>query len=163
MIIKKVYLGKIVGSHGLKGLVKVELYNNNFLDLKSYEGKVHIENLQINLEKKFYKGKLYICSSKNFSRLEDVSLIVGKELWIDENHLEKINSSEYFHKDLINCKVYDNDSKCLGEVTAIHNFGAGDLLELSHNFKHMIRFYDLRENDIDIKKKIIRLNKNYEL
>ena len=48
-------------------------------------------------------------------------------------------------------------------MIAIHNFGAGDLLELNNNYKYMIRFYDLNESGIDIKNKIIQLSKNYEI
>ena len=87
---------------------------------------------------------------------------MGKEIWVEENSLEK-KSNEYFHRDLINIKVYDTNNQLLGIVSAIHNFGAGDLLELNGRFKYMIRFYDLKKEDINLKKKIIRLNKNYEI
>ena len=87
---------------------------------------------------------------------------MGKEIWVEENSLEK-KSNEYFHRDLINTKVYDTNNQLLGIVSAIHNFGAGDLLELNGSFKYMIRFYDLKKEDINLKKKIIRLNKNYEI
>ena len=77
---------------------------------------------------------------------------MGKEIWIEENSLEK-KSNEYFHRDLINTKVYDKNNQLLGIVSAIHNFGAGDLLELNGRFKYMIRFYDLKKEDINLKKK----------
>ena len=91
-----------------------------------------------------------------------MSNILGKELWIEESSLEK-KSDEYFHRDLINTKVFDKDNKLLGIVSAIHNFGAGDLLELNGKFKYMIRFYDLEKEDIDLNNKIIRLSQNYEI
>ena len=159
---KKVYLGKIVSTHGVRGLIRVEFYNNDLENLKHYSNNLYIDNLQINLEKKFAKGKLTICKITRYESKEEIIRFVGKEIWVEENSLEK-KSNEYFHRDLINTKVYDTNNQLLGIVSAIHNFGAGDLLELNGRFKYMIRFYDLKKEDINLKKKIIRLNKNYEI
>lgn len=159
---KKVILGKITSTHGVKGLLKIQFYNNNSENLKNYTNKIYIDDLQVNLERKFDKGKLTICQIDRFESKEEVSNILGKELWIEESSLEK-KSDEYFHRDLINTKVFDKDNKLLGIVSAIHNFGAGDLLELNGKFKYMIRFYDLEKEDIDLNNKIIRLSQNYEI
>ena len=159
---KKVYLGKIVSTHGVRGLIRVEFYNNDLENLKHYSNNLYIDNLQINLEKKFAKGKLTICKINRYESKEEIIGFVGKEIWVEENSLGK-KSNEYFHRDLINIKVYDKNNQLLGIVSAIHNFGAGDLLELNGSFKYMIRFYDLKKEDINLKNKIIRLNKNYEI
>ena len=160
---KKVYLGKIIAAHGVKGLLKVEFYNKSVDELKKYINKIHIDNFQINLNKKFTKGKFTICQLDNYNNRDEVASIIGKEFWIDENNLDKNKVNEYFHKDLIDIKVYDKNNQYLGEVCAIHNFGAGDLLELRGKFKFMIRFYDLNIEDIDLESKVIRLSKSYEI
>ena len=159
---KKVYLGKIISTHGIKGLLKIEFYNRDLENLKNYNNKTYIENFQINLEKKFTKGKAVICKIDGYENKEEIIKFLGKEIWIEENSLAK-KPHEYFHKDLIDTKVYDKNNQLLGSVSAIHNFGAGDLLELNGKFKYMIRFYDLNKEDINLKKKIIKLNKNYEI
>ncbi|MBF97312.1 MAG: Ribosome maturation factor RimM [Alphaproteobacteria bacterium MarineAlpha9_Bin4] len=160
---KKIYIGKIVGTHGVKGLFKVELYNKDFLNFKFYKNKTFIGCTQINFEKKFTKGKLTICKSDKFNSIEDLASLIGKQFWIDEANLKKNNQNDFFHKDLMGCKVYNNKAEFLGKVVAIHNFGAGDLLELEKNFKYMIRFYDVDKEGIDVENKKIRLSKNYEL
>ncbi|MEC8100183.1 MAG: ribosome maturation factor RimM [Pseudomonadota bacterium] len=159
---KKVYLGKIIGHHGVKGLVKVKFYNETLINLNFYKNKTYIKNIKINLKKIFSKGKLQICKINELSSIEETSDFISEELWVKGAELEKINSNEYFHKDLIGCKVYNQDNQHLGKVLAIHNFGAGDLLELDENFKYMIRFYDLKKESIDIHNKVIRLGKGYE-
>ena len=159
---KKVYLGKIISTHGLKGLLKIEFYNKDTENLKNYTNKTYIDNLQVNLEKKFTKGKIVICKIDRYENKEEIIKFLGKEIWVEEESLVK-KPHEYFHKDLIDAKVYDKNNQLLGSVSAIHNFGAGDLLELNGNFKYMIRFYDLKKEDINLKKKIITLNKNYEI
>ncbi len=160
---KKVYLGKIVSAHGVKGLFKVEFYNEKSESLKEYLNKVHIEDQLIKLKKKFKKGKLLICECEKYTSKEEVLEIIGKEIYIEENSLPKKNSNEYFHLELIESRVYDKNNNFLGKVSAIHNFGAGDLLELRGKFKYMIRFYDLKKENIDLKNKIIKLDENYEI
>ena len=159
---KKIYLGKIISTHGVKGLLKVDFYNNDSLNFKKYLNKTYIDNMQLNLEKIFTKGKLTICKIARYENKEEVIKFVGKEIWVEENSLKK-NANEYFHKDLIEAKVYDKNNQLLGIVSSVHNFGAGDLLELTGKFKYMIRFYDLKVEDINLEEKIIRLNENYEV
>jgi 16S rRNA processing protein RimM len=38
---------------------------------------------------------------------------------------------EFYHADLIGLAVEDRDGKAIGSVVAVHNFGAGDLLEIA--------------------------------
>ena len=82
-------MGKIVSIHGVKGLIKVELYNTDSENLKNYSNNLYIDNLQINLEKKFTKGKLTICKITSYESREEIIRFVGKEIWVEENSLEK--------------------------------------------------------------------------
>ena len=158
---KRIYLGKIVGSHGFKGLFKVKFYNDEYLSLKKFKNNFFIDNIEINLVKKFTKGKLVICKSEKIQSKDELSDIIGKEIWINESCLEN-NLNEYFHKDLIGSKVYKKKNDFLGKVIAIHNFGAGDVLELDGDYKFMIKFCESNIKDVDVKNKIIKLNKNHE-
>ncbi len=162
MTYKKVFLGKIISAHGVKGLLKIEFYNNDSENLNSYKNKIYIDDIQVNFEKKFTKGKFSICQTDRFQSKEEIDNILGKELWVEDIFLKK-KPNEYFHKDLIKSKVYDKNNQLLGTVSAIHNFGAGDLLELNGKFNYMIRFYDLDKDDIDLNNKTIKLSKNYEI
>ena len=158
---KKIYLGKIVGAHGVSGLFKIKFYNSKFSNLYEYKHKFHVDNIKINLEKKFSKGNLTICKSKKINSKNELFDLIGKEVWIDENDLEYSNPNYYYHKDLIGSKVYDKNHNLLGTVIAIHNFGAGDILELDGQYKYMIKFNNFTIKDIDKKNKIIKLSENY--
>ena len=153
---KKINIAKILATHGIKGLFKLEIYNINDLDLRKYKNKIYIKNIKLDLEKKFRKGKVFIYGSSLFNSADEVSKFIGEHIWINEHDLEKLQDNEFYHKDLINCKVLDFDSNQLGIVEAIHNFGAGDLLELK-NYKYMIRLNDIEKKSIDIKQKVIKL------
>ena len=53
----------------------------------------------------------------------------------DEWHLERLPAIEeedtYYHADLIGLAAVTPDGVALGHVTALHNFGAGDLIEIA--------------------------------
>ena len=156
----QIKLGKILSSHGIKGLFVVKIYNDNDSSLERYKDKIYIKNSKVNLEKKFKKGNNYVCWSNAFNSANDISEFLGEYIWIYEYELSKPKKNEYYHRDLLDCKVINYEYKLLGMVKAIHNFGAGDLLELE-NYKFMIRLYDIEKKNIDIKKKTIKLGRNY--
>ena len=157
---KKVFLGKIVSTHGVKGYFKIKYYCKSEIDFLLYKKFFMIEEKKININKKFSKGKLLICSSSQINNKSEALLFVGKEIWVKEQELKKGSFKEYFHKDLIKCLVIDNSNIKLGKVKAVHNFGAGDLLELDSDYKYMIRFADLNEENIDTENKIIIFNQS---
>ena len=153
--INKVFLGKIVSTHGVIGYFKIKFYCKNEIHFFLYKNAFMIEEKKIDLNKKFSKGKLLICSSSQISNKSQALVLVGKEIWVKEQELKKSNFKDYFYKDLIKCLVIDNSNIKLGRVKAVQNFGAGDLLELDSDYKYMIRFADLKEENIDTKNKII--------
>ncbi len=154
----KVLLGKIVSTHGVKGYFKIKYYSELERDFLSYKNFFMIENNKIDIEKKFTKGRILICSSKHINNKSEAVMLVGKDIWMGKNELKKSSVKEYFHKDLINCIVINKSNTKLGIVKAVHNFGAGDLLELDSDYKYMIRFEDLKDENIDIENRVITCN-----
>ena len=65
---------------------------------------------------------------------------------------------QFFHRDLIGCKVINFKLENIGNVKAIHNFGAGDVLELDGKFPYMIRFEEIKKENINLKKSIIKVD-----
>ena len=96
------------------------------------------------------------------SSKEEALKLVGKNILINEKYIKKINAGEYLHKDLVGCKVINSKQKNFGKVKAVHNFGAGDLLELDSNYPYMIRLNDITKDNIDIKAKKINIEKQEE-
>ena len=44
--------------------------------------------------------------------------------------LPAAGQEEFYHADLIGLEARDSESRVLGKVAAIHNFGAGDVIEI---------------------------------
>ncbi len=70
------------------------------------------------------------------ARLEGVSdrnaaeALKGVELYVDRDKLPAAAEGEFYHADLIGLAAVDPQGKRLGEIVAVQNYGAGDLLEI---------------------------------
>ena len=160
---EKVTIGKIVSPHGVKGLFKVLVYSENedsFFSNKSY---FKVKNKKIDIIKKFNKGNFIVCESTTIKSREQVSEILNEDIVISATNLKKNNNNknEFFHMDLIGCKVINFNAEDIGNVKAIYNFGAGDLLELDGKFPYMIRFEEIKKENINLKKSIIKVDLKY--
>jgi 16S rRNA processing protein RimM len=62
---------------------------------------------------------------------EDAERLNGIELYIAREKLPATGSDEYYHADLIGLAAVNAADEPIGRVTAIHNFGAGDIIEIA--------------------------------
>ena len=52
------------------------------------------------------------------------------KLYVPRDQLPEPDTEEFYHADLVGLAAVDTSGLALGRVVAIHNFGAGDLLEI---------------------------------
>ena len=157
---EKVTIGKIVSPHGVKGLFKILVYSENENSFFSHKCYFTVKNKKIDIIKKFNKGNLIVCESVTIQSREQVNEIINEDIVISATDLKKNynNKNEFFHRDLIGCKVINFNSEDIGNVKAVHNFGAGDLLELDGKYPYMIRFEQVKKENINLKKSIIKVD-----
>ena len=157
---EKVTIGKIVSPHGVKGLFKVLIYSENEDSFFSHKSYFKVKNKKVDIIKKFNKGNFIVCESRTIKSREQVAEIINQDIEISATDLKKNsnNKNEFFHRDLIGCKVINFNSEEIGNVKAVHNFGAGDLLELDGKFPYMIRFEQVKKENINLKKSIIKVD-----
>ena len=65
------------------------------------------------------------------STKEEADSLKGTTLWVSRDRLPVAGDDEYYHADLIGLEVRDTGGAPLGRVSAVHNHGAGDLLEVT--------------------------------
>ena len=61
---------------------------------------------------------------------EQADALKGTSLFVDRARLPKLPDDEFYYSDLIGLEAHDTGGKLLGLVSAVHNHGAGDLLEV---------------------------------
>ena len=128
---KRVLLGAISGVHGIRGDVIVRSYTADPGDIAAYGALETDEGTQL--------PPLHIVRVTDrgvIARLEGISdrtraeTYKGTQLWIARAKLPTAAAGEYYHADLIGLHAVSPEGATIGEVIAVENFGAGDLLEI---------------------------------
>lgn len=72
-----------------------------------------------------------VATLKGIATREDAERLNGLELYIPREKLPATEEDEYYHADLIGLAAVTTANEPLGRVIAIHNFGAGDIVEIA--------------------------------
>ena len=129
---ERVLLGRITGAHGLKGEVKIAAFTADPEDVAAYGPLTNADGT-----KSFEIASLRSASGGSvIARLRGVAdrnaaeALRGTELFVSREVLPAPGEDEYYHSDLIGLAAVSPAGEALGEIIAVHNYGAGDLLEL---------------------------------
>jgi 16S rRNA processing protein RimM len=125
-----VLLGVVIGAQGLRGEVKVKTFTERPETLGAYgplhtndARKFHVLNLRAG------KGAATVQLEGIASR-EAAEALKGSELFVARDALPPGEEHEFYHADLIGLRAEDTEGRTIGKVVAIHNFGAGDVIEI---------------------------------
>lgn len=121
-------IGKITGTHGIKGDLKVYPLTDSterFFDLaKVYIGDEKIE-VQLN-SVKLHKGIVLL----KFEGLEDINKVLNfkdEYVYVDEDDKVELPENHYFISDLLGCSVYDKKESLIGTITDVIQNSANDV------------------------------------
>ncbi len=127
---KRVILGRITGAQGIKGEVKLQSFTADPEDIASY-GPLDGSNgrqLVITLLKP-YKA-MFLARLEGVHDRNAAEALQGVELSVSRDRLPEPDEDEIYHADLIGLAAFDTHGKPMGDVVAVLDFGAGELLEL---------------------------------
>ncbi len=130
---ERLLLGQIVAAHGIKGLVKVRCFTEAPADIVAY-GPLRDEAgavVELSLRGPTKGGVLAAVPGVNDRNRAEA--LRGTKLFVARGVLPALPSGgeEYYHADLVGLAVELVDGTAFGEVKAVHDFGAGDVLELT--------------------------------
>ncbi len=72
-----------------------------------------------------------VATLKGVTTREEAERLNGLELYVAREKLPATDEDEYYHADLIGLAAVTAADAPLGRVVAIHNFGAGDIIEIA--------------------------------
>lgn len=129
-----VCIGAFAGAHGVRGRVHVKSFMENPSDLFDFEAVYDQEGQQsYHFLNATPKGNcLYISHIKEVQTREQADALKGQKIFVPKANLPHLSKDEFYHEDLVGLAVYSDKQteQVLGMVKAVHNFGAGDVLEL---------------------------------
>ena len=72
-----------------------------------------------------------VATFRGIASRNDAESLNGIELYVPREKLPDTDDDEYYHADLIGLAAVTATDEPLGRVVAIHNFGAGDIIEIA--------------------------------
>ena len=127
---ERLLLGEIGAAQGLKGEVRLRSYTEEPAAIARYDTLEDERGRRIQIESIRVTPKTLIARIKGVTTREAAEALNHTKLFIDRALLPERDEEEWYHVDLIGLAVVDKDGAPIGTVAAIHNFGAGDLIEV---------------------------------
>ena len=125
-------VARIGAAHGVRGEVRLWPFTEDPMAVIDYgtlstkDGARQFEVVRARIAKDHLVAVL-----KGITTREDAERINGLELYIDRDKLPETEEGEYYHADLIGLRAVDPAGGAICRVFAIHNFGAGDIIEIA--------------------------------
>lgn len=127
---RPVTLAAIAGAHGVTGEVRLKLFAESVASIKRHErfngGALTLVTIRANKAEAIAR----------FAEVPDrnaAEALRGTLLTVPRSALPPLAEGEYYHSDIIGLAAVSTDGTPLGEVVAIQNYGAGDLVEIAPN------------------------------
>ena len=127
-----IVLGVVIGAQGLRGEVKVKTFTETPGHLSVYgplrtEGGRTLEIASV----RAVKAGSAIVQFKGIDDRSTAESLANVKLLVERAALPATAKDEFYHADLVGLRALDAEGRTIGAVIAIHNFGAGDVIELS--------------------------------
>jgi 16S rRNA processing protein RimM len=127
----RVCLGQFGAPHGVQGEVRLHSFTADPAAITSY-GPLECEDGRVfEIEAMRPAKDHFVAKISGVADRNAAELLKNLKLYVPRARLpEPDEPDEFYHADLIGLAVVDRAGEKLGTVVAIHNFGAGDLIEM---------------------------------
>jgi 16S rRNA processing protein RimM len=127
-----IFVARIAGAFGVKGEVRLTTFTADpmaLLDYRDLKRENGAPGLTLTSARPAKGG--VVARAKEVETREQAEAMRGLRLYIPRERLpEPENEEEYYLVDLIGLSVVTPEGEPLGVVRTVHDFGAGDLLEI---------------------------------
>jgi 16S rRNA processing protein RimM len=132
MSTQKICVAKIGAAHGVHGAMRLWTFTEDPFAIKRY-GPLSTRDGTRQFEiasAREAKGHL-VATLKGVTTRDEAERLNGLELYVTREKLPATDEGEYYHADLIGLAAVTEAGEPVGRVIAIHNFGAGDIIEIA--------------------------------
>jgi len=124
-------VGDIGRPQGLQGEVRIRSFTAEPASIAEY-GPLEDETgtRLFEIESLRVTAKALTARLKGVENRDQAEALTGTKLFVPRSRLPEREEDEWYHSDLIGLAALNADGAAIGTVIAVHNFGAGDLLEI---------------------------------
>lgn len=128
-------VGRITGTHGIRGQVRLQSYSGNLDSLKSARTVILRQPNGIlreyGLRRAADHGTVFLLTLADFDNINQVQDLVGSELCLQPEQLPETDEGEYYWRDLLGLAVFTDRGVALGSISEILETGANDVYVVS--------------------------------
>ncbi len=129
---KNVCVARIGAAHGVRGDVRLWSFTADPAAVAHYGPFATKDGRVVEIESLRPAKDCFVARLKGVSSRDAAEALRQAELFVPRHRLpHPADADEYYHADLIGLSVVDRAAARLGTVVAVHNFGAGDILEIA--------------------------------
>jgi 16S rRNA processing protein RimM len=127
--------GRIVGTHGVRGELKLKPHNPSS-PIAGTLAAIELTTAGADEPHRYAvlgarpHGRNWLVRLEGIASLDEAELLVGATVWIDATELAPLGEGEFYHRQLIGLAVFDEAGVRLGEVKGVLETGAADVLEI---------------------------------
>jgi 16S rRNA processing protein RimM len=150
----RICLGQIGAAHGVRGEVRLRSFTADPEAIAGY-GPLETDDGRIfEIESLRPASGHFVATFAGISSRSAAEKLVNIKLYVPRERLpEPAADDEFYHADLVGLAVVDRAGLEIGSVVAVHNFGAGDLIELrlnASNKTELVPFDEATVPEIDL-------------
>ena len=129
---ERICVGAITGAFGVAGEVRLKSFCADPTAIADY-GPLYTEDGSRSFVVKLTRPVAGGLGARvtGIKTKEEADALRGTELYVDRTRLPSLPDDEFSHSDLIGLQAVDTGGVMLGSVVAVHNHGAGDILEIT--------------------------------
>ena len=129
----KIRVARIGAAHGVRGEVKLWPFTGDPAAVADY-GPLENEDgtRQFEIESMRAAKDHFVARLKGITDRDAAAKLCNLDLFVPRDRLPPIEEADtYYHADMIGLAAVSETGAAIGTVTALHNFGAGDLIEIA--------------------------------
>jgi len=127
-----IQMAVIGAAHGIRGELRVKTFTGDPLALGDYGPLYAKDGRAFEVIDIRPANTVVVVRFKGVNDRNAAEALAGTELFIDRSALpDDGEADEFYHADLVGLTVKDETGATIGKVSAIHNFGADDILEVT--------------------------------
>jgi 16S rRNA processing protein RimM len=130
---QKILVGVFGAAHGIRGEVRLKSYTADPAAIGGY-GPLYdgggARRFSIDALRPIGKD-LFVARVAGVADRSAAEALNGTELFVPRDALSAPEEEEFYYADLIGLRVENEDGEIFGTVVAVHNFGAGDIVEIA--------------------------------
>ncbi len=157
-----VQMAVIGAPHGIRGEVRMKAFTGDPEALGDYGPLQDKDGRVFEISAIRPAKEVAVVRLKGVTTREQAEALTGVALFIDRSALPAdLDEGEFYHADLVGLAVEDDAGASVGTIIAIHDFGAGDMLEVARKARPsvMIPFTEAAVPDIDVAAGIVRVDR----